>query len=61
MVALKREECGKAAPKLCREFTVSTTTFYKSRAQFGRVDLSKMAGIKEFEDTNRSLTRMCLV
>jgi putative transposase len=58
MEALKRVETGFAVPELCREYGISSATFYKWRAKFGGMDTSMMARMKELEDENRRLKKM---
>ena len=60
MAALKRVEAGLAVPEICRELGISSATFYKWRAQFGGMDTSMMARMKELEDENRRLKKMYL-
>ena len=55
---LKRVEAGLPVPELCREFGISTATFYKWRAKFGGMDTSMMARMKELEEENRRLKKM---
>jgi len=49
MDALKRAEAGLAVPEVCRELGISSATFYKWRARYGRMTLllnpSKNGGI----------------
>jgi len=58
MDALKRVEAGIAVPDLCREFGISSATFYKWRAKYGGMDTSMMSRMKELEEENRRLKRM---
>jgi putative transposase len=58
MDALKRVEAGLAVPDLCRELGVSVATFYKWRSNYGGMDTSMMARMKELEEENRRLKRM---
>mgnify|MGYP003467342258 CR=1 FL=1 len=58
MEALRRVEAGLAVSELCREFGVSTATFYKWRAKFGGMDVSMMARLKELEEENRRPRKM---
>ena len=58
MAVLKQAEAGTPVPDLCREHGVSTATFYKWRANFGGMDVSLMAKMKELEDENRRLKKM---
>ena len=58
MDAIKRAEAGLAVPEVCRELGISSATFYKWRAKFGGMDVSKMTRMKELEDENRRLRKM---
>ncbi|BBL35087.1 IS3 family transposase ISSod2 [Nitrosomonas stercoris] len=55
---LKRAECGATVPQLCREYSISSATFYKWRAKYGGMDASLMARLKELEAENRRLKKM---
>ena len=55
---LKQAEAGTPATELCREHGMSDATFYKWRAQFGGMDVSMMARMKELEDESRRLKKM---
>lgn len=46
MQILKQAEAGSPAPELCREYGMSTATFYKWRAKFGGMDASLMTRMK---------------
>ena len=56
---LKQAEAGTPVADLCREHGISGTTFYKWRAKFGGMHVSMMARLKELEDENRRLKKMC--
>jgi len=56
--ALKRVEGGLSVPELCREFGISSATFYKWRAKYGGLDVSMMARMKELEAENARLKKM---
>lgn len=56
--ALKRVESGLGVPDLCRELGISSATFYKRRANYGGIDTSMMARMKELEIENARLKRM---
>ena len=58
MAVLKQAEASTPVPGLCREHCVSTATFYKWRAKFGRMDVSLMAKMRELEDENQRLKNM---
>lgn len=55
---LKLAESGAPVPELCREYGMSSATFYKWRAKYGGMDASLMARMKELEDENRRLKKM---
>jgi putative transposase len=58
MEALRRAEAGIKIPVLCRELGISSALFYRWRAQYGGVDVSMMARMKELEEENRRLRKM---
>lgn len=58
ITALKQAESGKPVPELCREYGISSATFYKWRSKFGGMDASLMMRLKELEDENRRLKKM---
>jgi putative transposase len=60
IVVLKQAEAGIPVLDLCREHGISTVTFYKWRAKFGGMDVSLMAKMKELEDENRRLKKLCM-
>jgi putative transposase len=55
---LKQAETGTPVPELCREHGMSSATFYKWRANYGGMDASLMARLKELEEENRRLKKM---
>jgi len=58
MAILKQAEAGTPVPELCREYGMSSATFYKWRAKYGGMDASLMARMKELEEENRRLKKM---
>ena len=40
---LKQAETGTPVPELCREYGMSSATFYKWRGKYGGMDVSLMA------------------
>ena len=56
--ALKRVEGGVPVPEICREYGISTATFYKWRAKYGGLDVPMMSRMKELETENTRLKRM---
>jgi|TARA_R110000782_G_scaffold248700_1_gene335717 putative transposase len=58
LAILKQAENGVPVPELCREYGMSSASFYKWRAKYGGMDASLMARLKELEDENRRLKKM---
>lgn len=58
MKVLKEAENGIPVANLCREYGISSATFYKWRAKFGGMDVSMIARLKELEQENRQLKKM---
>jgi putative transposase len=56
--ALKRVEAGLSVPELCRELGISSAIFYKWRANYGGMDTSMMARLKELKVENARLKKM---
>lgn len=55
---LKQAESGTPVPELCREYVISSATFYKWRAKYGGMDTSMMSRLKELEVENSRLKKM---
>lgn len=55
---LKEAENGRSVSDLCREYGMSSASFYKWRSKFGGMDVSMVAKMKELEDENRRLKKM---
>lgn len=58
MNILKQAEVGTPVPTLCREYGMSSATFYKWRSKYGGMDVSMMTRLKELEAENSRLKRM---
>ena len=58
LAILNQSEAGTPVPELCREHGMSSATFYKWRANYGGMDASLMARLKELETENRQLKKM---
>ena len=58
MAILKEAEAGTPVPELCREYGMSSATFYKWRSKYGGMDASLIKRLKELEDENRRLKKM---
>lgn len=59
IAVLKQAETGTPVPELCREHGISSATFYKWRSKFGGMDASLMSQLKELQEENRRLKKMC--
>lgn len=55
---LKEASNGRAVPDLCREYGMSSATFYKWRSKYGGMDISMISKMKELEEENRRLKKM---
>ena len=58
MAVLKQNESGIKVPDLCREYGISSATFYKWRAKYGGMDAAMIKRLKELEYENRRLKKM---
>ena len=58
MGILKQAEGGVPVTELCREYGMSSASFYKWRAKFGGMDASMVSQMKTTADENRRLKRM---
>ena len=59
LAILRQAERGVAVPDLCREHGMSTASFYKWRAQYGRMDASMISQKKPLEDENLGFLVTC--
>ena len=55
---LKEHEAGVAVADLCRKHGVSDASIYKSKARFGRMDVSEAKRLRALEDENTRLKRL---
>ena len=55
---LKQAELGMPVPEVCREHSISSTTFYKWRSKYSGMDASLMTRMKELEAENARLKKM---
>ena len=58
LTILKQAEPVKPLPEFCREYGMSSATFYKWRSKYGGMDATMMARMKELEDENRRLKKI---
>ena len=55
---LKEVEGGRTAVEVCREYGISSATYYKWKSKYGGMELSDIRRLKELEDENRRLKHM---
>lgn len=55
---LKEVEGGRTATEVCREYGISSATYYKWKSKYGGMELSDIRRLKELEDENRRLKQM---
>ena len=55
---LKQNESGASVSDLCREYGMSSATFYKWRAKFGGMDATEAKRLKELESENAKLKKL---
>ena len=55
---LKEVEGGRTATEVCREYGISSATYYKWKSKYGGMEVSDMRRLKELEDENRRLKHM---
>jgi putative transposase len=55
---LKESESGRKTPELCREYGISTATFYTWRKKFAGMQVNQLKRLKELEAENRRLKQL---
>ena len=55
---LKGVEGGRAATDVCREYGISSATYYKWKSKYGGMEMSDIRRLKELEDENSRLKQM---
>ena len=55
---LKQAETGTSVADLCREYGMSSASFYQWRSKYGGMDASLMRRLKELEAENARLKKM---
>ena len=58
LAILKQSEAGTPVTELCREYGMSSASFYKWRAKYGGMDVSMMRRLKDLEAENARLKKM---
>jgi putative transposase len=55
---LKEVEGGRTATEVCREYGISSATYYKWKSKYGGMQVSDIRRLKELEGENRRLKQM---
>jgi len=55
---LKKADAGTSVADLCREYGMSSASFYQWRSKYGGMDASLMRRLKELEAENACLKKM---
>ena len=55
---LKQAEAGASVADLCREYGMSSASFYQWRSKYGGMDASLMRRLKELKEENARLKKM---
>tara|TARA_Y100000385_G_C12665057_1_gene455455 strand:- start:16 stop:282 length:267 start_codon:yes stop_codon:yes gene_type:complete len=55
---LREYEGGREIKDLCRELSITSTTFYNWRKKYSGMDSSQLKRLKELEEENRKLKQM---
>ena len=54
---LREVESGRPVKEVCREYGVSTASYYSWKAKYGGMDINEARRLKELEIENRRLKR----
>ena len=55
---LKKHEMGNPVANICRDYKISSATFYKWRSKYNGMTLSLMQRMKDLEKENNQLKKM---
>ena len=55
---LKEVEGGRTATEVCREYGISSATYYKWKSKYGGMEMADIRRLKELEEENRRLKQM---
>lgn len=58
LAILKEVEKGRKIEEVCREHTISTSTYFNWKAKYGGMTASDIKRLRELEEENRQLKRM---
>jgi len=59
VIAIQEHEGGRDAKDICRELQITTASFYKWRQRYGGLEVKELKRLKELEEENSRLKRMC--
>lgn len=55
---LKQTENGRTVAEVCRENSISSSTYFKWKNKYGGMEASDLKRMRDLEDENRQLKRM---
>lgn len=55
---LKEAQAGKKTSDVCREYGISSATFYNWKSKYGGMEVSDVKRLRELEEENRRLKKM---
>lgn len=55
---LKEADAGMKVEELCRQYGISSATYYNWKKKYGGMDVSEIKRLKELEEENAKLKRM---
>jgi len=55
---LKQTESGRTVAEVCREHSISTSTYFKWKSKYGGLEASDLKRMRDLEAENRQLKRM---
>lgn len=55
---LKEAESGRKVSEICRDYGISTPTFYSWRKKYEGLQVNQLRHLKDLEEENRRLKRM---
>lgn len=55
---LKEQEAGAKTADICRQYGISSATFYKFKAKFGSMEVSDARKLKALEEENARLKKL---
>jgi putative transposase len=55
---LKQVESGRTVSEVCRDNSISTSTYFKWKAKYGGMEASDLKKMRDLEEENRQLKRM---